>query len=140
MNIIILSNNKNKYSTKRLVEEAKSKGHNVEVIDPLRCYLNLSTNNPMVFYKRKKLDYADAVIPRIGASVSAYGMAIVRQFEIMGIFCLNTSNSIGISRDKLRSMQLLSRLGLPLPKTSFANSTQQTDQLIKLVGGAPTVV
>jgi ribosomal protein S6--L-glutamate ligase len=140
MNIIILSRLKSSYSTKRLVEEAKIQGHHVEVIDPLRCYINISSNKPMVFYKRKKLDYADIIIPRIGASISTYGMAIVRQFEMMGVYCLNTSNAIGRSRDKLRSLQILSQLGIPLPKTSFANSTQQTDQLIKLVGGAPTVV
>ena len=140
MNIIILSKLKHSYSTKRLVEEAKRYGHQVEVIDPLRCYINISSNKPLVYYKRKKLDYADIVIPRIGASISTYGMAIVRQFEMMGIYCLNTSNAIGRSRDKLRSLQILSQLGLPLPKTSFANSTQQTEQLIRLVGGAPTVV
>lgn len=140
MNIVILSCYKNKYSTKRVVEEAKRNGHEIEVIDPLKCYLNISSNKPMVYYKKKKLDYVDVVIPRIGASVSSYGMAIVRQFEMMGIFCLNSSNSIGRSRDKLRSLQILSQLDLPLPKTSFANSTQQTEQLIKLVGGAPTVV
>lgn len=140
MNIIILSVYANRYSTKRLVEEAKKNGHTVEVVNPLRCYMNISSREPMVYYKRKKLDYVDIVIPRIGASISAYGMAIVRQFEMMGIYCINTSNSIGRSRDKLRSLQILSQLGLPLPKTSFANSTQQTDQLIKLVGGAPTVV
>lgn len=140
MNIIILSVYSNRYSTKRLVEEAKNQGHQVEVVNPLRCYMDISSKKPMVYYKKKKLDYADIVIPRIGASISSYGMAIVRQFEMMGIYCLNTSNSIGRSRDKLRSLQILSQLGLPLPKTSFANSTQQTDQLIKLVGGAPSVV
>lgn len=140
MNILVLSANKALYSTKRLVEEAKAKGHKVEVINPLRCYMDVSTGAPMVYYKKRKLNKFDAVIPRVGASISSYGMAIVRQFEMMGVFCLNSSNSIGRSRDKLRSLQILSQKGLPLPKTSFANSTQQTEMLIELVGGAPNIV
>ena len=140
MNILVLSANKTLYSTKRLVEEAKAKGHKIEVINPLRCYMDVSTGAPMVYYKKRKLNKFDAVIPRVGASISSYGMAIVRQFEMMGVFCLNSSNSIGRSRDKLRSLQILSQKGLPLPKTSFANSTQQTEMLIELVGGAPNIV
>lgn len=140
MNIVILSSNKNLYSTKRLVEEAKKKGHKVEVIKPSDCFVDVTSGSPMVHYKKRKLNKVDAVIPRIGASISAYGMAIVRQFEMMGVYCLNSSNAIGRSRDKLRSMQILSQKELPLPKTSFANSTQQTDKLIELVGGAPLVV
>lgn len=140
MNIVILSANSKLYSTKRLVEEAKNLGHKVEVIRPTRCFMEVSSGAPMVHYKKKKLDYVDAVIPRIGASISSYGMAIVRQFEMMGVYCMNSSNAIGRSRDKLRSMQILSQKDLPLPKTSFANSTEQTEKLIDLVGGAPTVV
>lgn len=140
MNILILSVNKSLYSTKRLVEEAKNKGHKVEVIKPTECYMDVSTGTPMVYYKKRKLNKFDAVIPRIGASISSYGMAIVRQFEMMGVYCVNSSNAIGRSRDKLRSLQILSQKGLPLPKTSFASSTQQTEMLINLVGGAPTVV
>jgi ribosomal protein S6--L-glutamate ligase len=140
MNILVLSSNKTLYSTKRLVEEAKNRGHHVEVIQPTRCFMNIASGEPMVHYKKRKLDYIDAVIPRIGASISSYGLAIVRQFEMMGVYCLNSSNAIGRSRDKLRSLQILSRRDLPLPKTSFAHSTEQTDELIKLVGGAPNVV
>jgi ribosomal protein S6--L-glutamate ligase len=140
MHIVILSVNKHLYSTKRMVEEAKELGHTVEVIRPTECFMDVSSGAPMVYYKKRKLNKVDAVIPRIGASISSYGMAIVRQFEMMGVYCLNSSNSIGRSRDKLRSLQILSQRGLPLPKTSFANSTQQTETLIKLVGGAPTVV
>lgn len=140
MNLVILSSSPKLYSTKRLVEEAKNLGHKVEVIKPTRCFMEVSSGAPMVLYKKKRLDYVDAVIPRIGASISSYGMAIVRQFEMMGVYCLNSSNAIGRSRDKLRSMQILSQKELPLPKTSFAKSTEQTEKLIELVGGAPTVV
>jgi ribosomal protein S6--L-glutamate ligase len=102
--------------------------------------MDVSTGAPMVYYKKRKLDKFDIVIPRIGASISSYGMAIVRQFEMMGVYCLNSSNAIGRSRDKLRSLQILSQKGLPLPKTSFAKGTEQTEMLIELVGGAPNVV
>lgn len=140
MNILILSANKTLYSTRRLVEECKKKGHKVEVIRPTQCFMDISTGKPMVYYKKRRLNKFNAVIPRIGASISSYGMAIVRQFEMMGVYCLNSSNAIGRSRDKLRSMQILSQKNLPLPKTSFASSTEQTEMLIELVGGAPNVV
>lgn len=140
MNILILSINKKLYSSIRLLEEAKARGHEVEIIDPLKCYMNISTNEPMVHYKKRKLNEFDIIIPRIGASISSYGMAIVRQFEMMGKYCLNSSSAMGRARDKLRSLQILSQAGLPLPKTSFANNTAQTEKLIQLVGGAPTVV
>mgnify|MGYP001445200124 CR=1 FL=1 len=140
MHIVVLSANKNIYSTKRLIEEGKARGHKIEVIRPTQCYMDVAQGAPMVYYKKRKLNKVDAVIPRIGASISSYGMAIVRQFEMMGIYCLNSSNAIGRSRDKLRSLQILSQKGLPLPKTSFANSTEQTEKLIELVGGAPNVV
>ncbi|MCP4912230.1 MAG: 30S ribosomal protein S6--L-glutamate ligase [Oligoflexia bacterium] len=140
MNILVLSSNKSLYSTKRLVEEAKNKGHKIDVMKPTQCFMDVTTGEPMVYFKNKKLNNYDAIIPRIGASISSYGMAIVRQFEMMGVYCLNSSNAIGRSRDKLRSLQILSQKGLPLPKTSFANSTEQTSKLIELVGGAPSVV
>ena len=114
MNILVLSVNKNLYSTKRLVEEAKNKGHKVEVIKPTDCYMDVSTGTPMVYYKKRKLNKFDAVIPRIGASITSYGMAIVRQFEMMGVYCVNSSNAIGRSRDKLRSLQILSQDGTSL--------------------------
>ncbi|MCB9061564.1 MAG: 30S ribosomal protein S6--L-glutamate ligase [Halobacteriovoraceae bacterium] len=140
MKILILSHNKTLYSTKRLVEEAKLLGHEVEVIDPTQCYMEVSTGAPMVYYKRRKLNNFDAILPRIGASITIYGVAIVRQFEMMGVYCANSSNAILRSRDKLRSLQILSQKNVPLPKSSFAKNTEQTDMLIKLVGGAPTVV
>lgn len=140
MNILILSVNKHLYSTKRLVEETLKAKHSVEVINPLMCFMDISTGQPMVHFKNRKLNSFDAVIPRVGASISFYGMAIVRQFEMMGVHCLNSADSIGRARDKLLSMQLLAQKGLPLPKTSFANSTEQTQKLIRLVGGAPAVV
>lgn len=140
MNILILSSNKTIYSTKRIAEECRLLGHKVDVLRPTECYMEVSSGSPMVYYKKRKLNKYDAIIPRIGASISSYGMAVVRQFEMMGVYCLNSSNSIGRSRDKLRTMQILSQKGLPLPKTSFANSTEQTEMLINLVGGAPTVV
>ncbi len=140
MKIIILSENPKLYSCKRLVEEAKKRDISIEVIPPTRCFMDVSTGNPMVYYKKRKLDKVDAIIPRIGAGISSYGMAIVRQFEMMGVYSVNSSNAIGRSRDKLRSLQILGKRNLPLPKTSFAHSTEQTGQLIDLVGGAPTVV
>ncbi len=140
MKIVILSLNKNIYSTKRIVDEGRSRGHTIEVLNPLLCFMDISTGAPMVHYKQRKIAKVDVIIPRIGSPISFYGMAIVRQFEMMGIYCLNSSDAIGRSRDKLRSMQLLSKKGLPLPRTSFASSTQQTKKLIELVGGAPTVV
>ncbi len=136
----MLSNNKALYSSKRIVEEAKKAGHRIEVIKPTHCFMDVTSGNPMVYYKNRRLDKFDAIIPRIGAGISNYGMAIVRQFEMMGIYCLNSSNAIGRSRDKLRSLQILSQKHLPLPKTSFASSTEQTNKLIELVGGSPTVV
>lgn len=140
MKILVLSVNSKLYSTKRLVEEAKKRGHEVEAVNPLKCFMDISDNTPMVHYQKRKLVDIDVVIPRVGAGISFYGMAIVRQFEMMGINCLNTADAIGRSRDKLRSLQLLSKKGISLPKTSFANSTKQTTKLIKLVGGPPIVV
>lgn len=140
MNILVLSSNKELYSTQRIAEEASKAGHKVEIIKPTRCYMDISTGSPMAYYMKRKLDYVDAVIPRIGASITSYGISVVRQFEMMGIYCLNSSNAIGRSRDKLRSMQILAQKDVPLPKTSFAHSTQQTEDLISLVGGAPNVV
>jgi ribosomal protein S6--L-glutamate ligase len=136
LKILVLSTKPKLYSTKRLVDEALIRGHEIEVIQTTKCFMDLQN----VYYKDRILDDFDAVIPRIGASISSFGMAIVRQFEGMGVYCLNSSNAIGRSRDKLRSLQLLSRKNLPLPKTSFAHSSQQSEKIINLVGGAPTVV
>lgn len=140
MKIAILSRRGNLYSTARLVETAKKRGHEVKVIDTLRCYMNISPQSPLIHYKGHDLDDFDAVIPRIGASVTFYGAAVVRQFEMMGTFTVNKSMGITRSRDKLRAMQLLSRHALGLPKTGFAHSPDDIDDLIHLVGGAPLVI
>lgn len=140
MKIAILSRKRSLYSTNALVEAGKAAGHDVRVINPLRCYMNIASHNPTIHYKGEDLSDIDAVIPRIGASITFYGTAVVRQFEMMGVYCLNESVAITRSRDKLRSMQLLSRKGIGLPVTGFANSTKFTDDLIEMVGGAPLVV
>ena len=140
MKIAILSRNSGLYSTKRLVEAGKARGHEIEVIDTLKCYMNITSTKPMVHYQNRNLDDFDAIIPRIGASITFYGTAVIRQFEMMGVFSLNESVSITRARDKLRSLQLLSRKGLGLPITGFAHSTKMTQELIKLVGGAPLVI
>jgi ribosomal protein S6--L-glutamate ligase len=140
MKIAILSRNKNLYSTRRLVEAAEERGHEVRVFDTLRCYMDIATAKPGISYRGERLEHFDAVIPRIGASITAYGLAVLRQFEMTGTFPLNESVAIGRSRDKLRALQLLSRKGIGLPLTSFAHHVDNTRDLIKLVGGAPLVV
>jgi len=140
MKIGILSRNRNLYSTKRLVEAASERGHEVKVINHLRCYMNIASFKPSIHYNGEMLEGFDAIIPRIGASVTFYGAAVVRQFEMMGVYCLNESVAISRSRDKLRSLQLLSRKGIGLPVTGFAHSPDDTDDLLQLVGGAPLVV
>lgn len=140
MKIAILSRNKKLYSTRRLQEAGIARGHEVDVIDTLHCYMDITSNNPKVRYKGENLPYYDAVIPRIGASISFYGTSVVRQFEMMGSFCVNESVAISRSRDKLRSMQLLSRKGIGLPRTGFAHSPDNISDLIKNVGGAPVVI
>jgi len=140
MKIAILSRNKNLYSTRRLVEAAQQKGHEVQVIDVLRCYMNITSMRPSIHYRGRELNGFDAVIPRIGASVTFYGTAVVRQFEMMGVYPLNESVAITRSRDKLRSMQLLARKGIGLPVTGYAHNPDDIDDLIKEVGGAPLVI
>jgi ribosomal protein S6--L-glutamate ligase len=140
MKIGILSRKAELYSTRRLVEAARDRDHDVRVINPLRCYMDITSHHPEIHYKGEKLQGFDAIIPRIGASITYYGTAVVRQFEMIGVYCLNESVAITRSRDKLRSLQLLARKGLGLPVTGFAHSTQYTDDLINLVGGAPLVV
>jgi ribosomal protein S6--L-glutamate ligase len=140
MKIGILSRSSNIYSTKRLVEAGKARGHEVEVIDTLKCYMDITSKKPMVHYQNRILDDFDAIIPRIGASITFYGTAVIRQFEMMGVSSLNESVAISRARDKLRSLQLLSRKGIGLPITGFAHSTKMTQELIKLVGGAPLVI
>lgn len=140
MNIAILSRNRQLYSTRRLVEAVENRGHFVAVIDTLKCYINIASHRPSVRYRGEELETFDAVIPRIGASVTFYGTAVLRQFEMLGTYPLNESVAIGRSRDKLRSLQILARAGIGLPLTTFAHSVDNTQDLIKLVGGAPLVV
>lgn len=140
MKIAILSRRPQLYSTRRLVEEAKKCGHFVQVIDTLRCYMNIATRSPSIHYKGEELDEFDAIIPRIGASVTFYGTAVVRQFEMKGVFTVNDSVAITRARDKLRSLQLLSRKGIGLPITGFADSPDDIGDLISMVGGAPLVI
>jgi len=140
MKIGILSRSAKLYSTSRMVEEAKARGHDVQVIDHLRCYMNITSMNPSVHYRGEKLEGFDAIIPRIGASVTFYGTAVLRQFEMMNVFPLNESVAITRSRDKLRSLQLLARRGIGLPVTGCARYPDDTEDLIKQVGGAPLVV
>lgn len=140
MKIAILSRNRRLYSTRRLVEAGTERGHEMHVIDILKCYMDITPGNPTIWVKGEKLEGFDAVIPRIGASVTHYGLAVIRQFEMTGAYCLTESVALGRSRDKLRALQLLSRKGLGLPRTSFAYNVHNTKDLIKLVGGAPLVV
>ncbi|MDX1481045.1 MAG: 30S ribosomal protein S6--L-glutamate ligase, partial [Woeseiaceae bacterium] len=140
MNIGILSTNRNLYSTRRLVEAGEERGHRMRVINHKRCYMNITSHNPSVHLKGEKIEGLDAVIPRIGASVSFYGTSVLRQFEMMGVYSVNESVAISRSRDKLRAAQLLSRKGIGLPVTGFANSPDDTQDLLKIAGGAPVVI
>jgi ribosomal protein S6--L-glutamate ligase len=140
MKIGILSRNPNLYSTRRLVEAGEKRGHTVQVVDPLFCYMDLTSQRPTVYYKNKKLEDFNAIIPRIGASVTFFATAVLRQFEVMGVYSLNESVAISRSRDKLRALQLLARKGIGMPVTGFAHSTKMTSDLVKLVGGAPLVI
>lgn len=140
MNIAILSRDSKLYSTRRLKEAGEARGHKVEVIDHMKCMLIIEKKNPTVWYNGRKLDYFDAIIPRIGASVTFYGAAVVRQFEMMKVFTAVESQALIRSRDKLRSMQILSRAGLGLPKTIFMDYSRDTEGVIEAVGGAPVVI
>jgi len=140
MNIVILSRNPHLYSTKRLVEAAIKRKHTVEVIDPLKCEIIIEKKNPAILYKGRVLNNVDAIIPRIGASVTFYGTAVVRQFEMMKVFSTVESQALVRSRDKLRSLQVLSRAGLGMPKTVFSNYTKDVAEVIEYVGGAPLVI
>lgn len=140
MKIKILSRNSHLYSTQRLVEAAKKRQHEVEVIDPLKCDLVIEKRKPSIFYKGKMIEGTDAVIPRIGASVTFYGTAVVRQFEMMGVFTTTESQALVRSRDKLRSLQVLSRARLGLPKTVFTNYSKDVHEVIEHVGGAPLII
>ncbi|MEZ4372792.1 MAG: 30S ribosomal protein S6--L-glutamate ligase [Polyangiaceae bacterium] len=140
MKIAMLARNAKLYSHQRLKEAAEARGHQFDIIDTLRCYLNIKASGSSLFYRGKELEYYDAVIPRIGASVTFYGLAVLRQFEMIGTYPLNESVAIGRSRDKLRSMQLLARKGIGLPNTTFAHESRFTAEIIETVGGAPVVI
>lgn len=140
MNIAILSRNAQLYSTRRLKEAAEQRDHAVRIVDYLRCVIDITSHRPAIVYGGSKLEGIDAVIPRIGATHTFYGTAVVRQFEMMGVYPAVESQAISRSRDKLRALQLLAAEGVGLPVTSFAHSTKDIDGLISLVGGAPLVV
>lgn len=140
MNIVILSRNANLYSTNRLVIEGEKRGHDIEVIDPLKCDIIIEKEKPAIYYKDRYLDYVDAIIPRIGASVTFYGCAVVRQFEMMNVFTTVTSDAILRSRDKLRSFQRLSKAGIGMPKTVFTNYSRDVEEVIDHVGGTPVII
>jgi len=140
MKIAILSRNKKLYSTQRLIEAANSRGHQAIVVDFLRCYMNIASHKPTIHFHGKELNNVDAVIPRIGSSVSFYGAAVVRQFEMMGILSLVKSVGITRAQDKLHSLQMLSCKGIGLPVTGFANRPDEIEDLIRMVGGAPLVI
>jgi len=139
MKIGILSRGPRLYSTQRIAEAARDRGHEVRVIDPLKCFMNINSVDNEIHYRDEILKL-DAVVPRIGASISFYGTAVVRQFEMSGVYALNGSLAITRSRDKLRAHQILSRKTLGMPITGFAHSTSNTNDLIKVAGGAPLVV
>lgn len=140
MKIVMLARNPELYSHKRLKQAAEDRGHQFDIVNTLRCYMNIAAHRPDVYYNGEKLEGYDAVIPRIGASITFYGMAVLRQFEMQGVFPLNESVAIGRSRDKLRSMQLLARDGIGLPVTTFAHDPKQTEEVLRLAGGAPIVI
>lgn len=140
MKIAMLTQAPNLYSHRRLAEAAAARGHDLHMIKTLRCYMNIASRRPDIYYNGEKLPPYDAVIPRIGASITFYGTAVLRQFEMQGTYPLNESVAIGRSRDKLRSMQLLARDGIGLPVTTFAYDPKQTDEVVALAGGAPLVI
>jgi ribosomal protein S6--L-glutamate ligase len=140
MNLGVLSRNKNLYSTRRLVEAGEQRGHSVRVVDYVRCHMNIASHRPSIFLNSEELNGFDAIIPRIGASHTFFGTAVVRQFEMMHVYSLNESVAISRSRDKLRSLQLLARKGIGLPVTAFAKDTKATADIIRICGGAPVVI
>jgi ribosomal protein S6--L-glutamate ligase len=140
MKIAMLARNANLYSHQRLKDAAEQRGHQLDIINTLRCTMNITSHRPSILYNGETLGKYDAVIPRIGASITQYGLAVLRQFEMMGVWPLNESVAIGRSRDKLRSMQIFAKHGLGLPVTAFAHDPRQTDEVLKIAGGAPVVI
>ena len=140
MKIAMLARNPNLYSHRRLVEAAETRGHEIDIVNTTQCYANITSQRPQLLYRGSALEGYEAVIPRIGASITFYGLAVLRQFEMMGVWTLNESAAIGRARDKLWALQILSRLEIGLPITSFANSARRAEELIKMVGGPPVVI
>jgi ribosomal protein S6--L-glutamate ligase len=140
MRLAMLARNPKLYSHKRLVEAATARGHTIEVINTLHVHMNITSNRPTLRYGGKRLPIYDAVIPRIGASITHYGLAVLRQFEMQGVFPLNESVAIGRARDKLRALQLLARAGIGLPVTAFAHGPRKAESVIQEVGGVPVVI
>ncbi|MFC2952612.1 30S ribosomal protein S6--L-glutamate ligase [Marinicaulis aureus] len=140
MKLALMCRNAELYSHQRIVEAAEARGHDIDVVDHLRCYINITSLKPTVRYRGEELPNFDAVIPRIGASVTFYGTAVLRQLEMMGVYPVNESVAITRSRDKLRSLQLLARKGIGLPVTVFAHRTSQADEILNMIGGAPVII
>lgn len=140
MKIAMLTRNPNLYSHQRLKEAAEERGYELDMFNTLRCSMNIASRRPEIYYDTNKLPIYDAVIPRIGASITFYGLAVLRQFEMQGTYPLNESVAIGRSRDKLRSMQLLARDGIGLPVTTFAHDPKKAEQVVSLAGGTPVVI
>jgi ribosomal protein S6--L-glutamate ligase len=141
LRIVVLASNPELYSNKRLIEAGEERGHEMRFVNISQCYMNISADNPEIHYRGGQLlDDVDAIIPRIKPSMTFYGCAVARQFQSTGVYCLNDSVSISLSRHKLRSLQLLSTKGIPMPTTGFANSPMDTSDIIQMVGGAPLVI
>lgn len=140
MKLVMMTRSPNLYSHQRLKQAAEERGHTLDMVNTLRCTMNIASRRPEIWYETRKLPTYDAVIPRIGASITFYGLAVLRQFEMMGVYPLNESVAIGRSRDKLRSMQLLARAGIGLPVTTFAHDPKQAQQVVQMAGGAPVVI
>ncbi len=140
MKIAMLARNPDLYSHQRIKEAAEARGNQLDIVNTTRCYMNIASRRPEIYYNGGRLPVYDAVIPRIGASITFYGLAVLRQFEMMGVYPVNESVAIGRSRDKLRSMQLLARDGISLPVTTFAHDPKHTEEVIKLAGGTPVVI
>lgn len=140
MKIVVLAQNPDLYSHRRLKSVALERGHEIDVVPPLRCYMSIASHEPNVYFNGAKLEGYDAVIPRIGASITFYGLAVLRQFEYGGVYPLNDSAAIGRSRDKLRTLQLLARDGLKLPVTTFAHDPKVSRSIVEAAGGSPVLI
>jgi len=140
MKIAMLARNPRLYTHRRICAAARDRGHEIEVINTLRVSINITSKRPALYYRKRRLEDFDAVIPRIGASVTFYGLAVLRQFEVMGVYPLNESVAIGRSRDKLRCLQLLARRGIGLPVTAYTNDPKQAEDIFDLVGGPPVFI